>query len=239
MPESSGVSGTLTTPSNGKPDGRYLIRPDSPPEIDCESVPEELRRLHHWGIWRREPHKDSGKPTKIPYQSRHPDSKAMPNKIKTWSDFDHAYLAYLTAKLNASGISFVFTDNDPYTGIDLDNCISETGEVQAWALPYLEQLKPGYAEISPSGRGIKIIVRAKLDGQGINRRGIHGEGTAVELYDRNHYFAITGNATEARPVIGDAQAAVTDIYDRVKNWKKPAKPKKGGKIAYGSDSKSD
>src|ERR1019366_6507934 len=52
-------------------------------------------------------------------------------------------------------------------------------------------------EISPSGRGVKIWVRAHLDGPG--KRVVYEDG-AVEVYDRGRYFTVTGQTLNGAPL---------------------------------------
>jgi primase-polymerase (primpol)-like protein len=33
-----------------------------------------------------------------------------------------------------AGLGFMFSSGDPYTGIDLDNCVDEEGEIAGWRL---------------------------------------------------------------------------------------------------------
>ena len=65
----------------------------------------------------------------------------------TWSSFEQAVSAYHGG--GYSGIGFVFTKDDPYVGVDFDDCFNEeilTPEV----LQYISRLD-SYTEISPSG----------------------------------------------------------------------------------------
>lgn len=50
---------------------------------------------------------------------------------------------------------------DGYHGIDVDDCLS-TGYRSPLADEVLTST-PGYAEVSPSGQGLKIITRTNLD----------------------------------------------------------------------------
>lgn len=73
--------------------------------------------------------------------------------------------------------------------MDLDGCLDpETGEVEPWALEIVEQLD-SYTEISPSGTGLHILVRAGLP-EGGNRKG------QIEMYDRSRFFTVTGRRLE-------------------------------------------
>lgn len=108
----------------------------------------------------------------------------------TWTDFDEA-LAYAHDG-QADGVGFVFTDDDPYVGIDLDKCRdSKTGEIEDWAQVIIDRLD-SYTEISPSGTGYHIIVRGELPPTG-NRTG------NLELYAHSRYFTVTGDRVDDTP----------------------------------------
>ena len=120
----------------------------------------------------REAERD-GKPTKIPVTPG-AGGFASSTESETWASFEAA-LDY-TETAHADGVGFVFTDDDPIVGIDLDDCRDpETGDVDDAALDIIERLD-SYTEVSPSGTGYHVLVTGTLP-DGRNRRG------SVELYD--------------------------------------------------------
>jgi primase-polymerase (primpol)-like protein len=137
--------------------------------------------LEQWVCWRRE--ERAGKPTKVPYSPRS-GSRARSDDPETWGTFAEAREARRDA--NYDGVGFVFAADDPFCGVDLDGCVDpETGEIESWAAEVLAKLD-SYAEISPSGTGLHVIVRATLP-EGRRRNG------RVEMYDRGRFFTVTGN----------------------------------------------
>ena len=149
-----------------------------PEQHQFENIPEELRRRPQWLVWKLE-ERDS-KPTKIPYIAGGV-GKASSTDSETWRSFDEAVVALKTGRYD--GIGFVFSTGDPYAGIDLDDCRNpETGELEVWAAKTVQDLD-GYAEVSPSGTGVHIIVRGKAPNR---KRG------KVEAYSSERYFTITG-----------------------------------------------
>jgi putative DNA primase/helicase len=154
-------------------------------EVDPRGIPDELKRRRQWVSWRLE--RRNGKPTKVPYDSR-TGRYAKSTDSDTWTTFEAAIDALDRSGGAYSGIGFVFSSGDPYTGIDLDHCIDgETGEIASWARGWVERLD-GYAEISPSGRGLHVIVRGKAPRNG--KKTI--EGRTVEIYSNERFFALTG-----------------------------------------------
>ncbi len=143
-----------------------------------DNIPEELRYRHQWLVWKREKRGDDI--TKVPYIAGGV-GKANTTDMMTWRTFDEAVAALQTGRYD--GLGFVFSSGDPYAGVDLDNCRNpETGELEEWAAGIVEDLD-GYAEVSPSGKGVHIIIRGKAPNK---RRG------RVEAYSSERYFTMTG-----------------------------------------------
>jgi putative DNA primase/helicase len=151
--------------------------------VQANNIPVELKRLKHWVCWRLDAR--DGKATKVPY---HPDGyRASVTNPDTWSSFPTVFKAYQADGFE--GVGFVFSQEDPYTGVDLDKCRdSETGALEVWAREVIDSLG-GYTELSPSGTGVHIIVKAKLP-EGGHRKG------HVELYESGRYFTVTGALME-------------------------------------------
>nr|WP_246308266.1 hypothetical protein [Halosimplex rubrum] len=107
---------------------------------------------------------------------------------------------------NADGVGFVFTDDDPIVGVDLDDCRDpETGDVDDAALDIIERLD-SYTEISPSGTGYHVLITGELP-EGRNRRG------SIELYDTARFFTVTGNHVEETPThVARRQDALVAIH---------------------------
>ena len=151
-------------------------------------VPDSLVELDQWILWRSESRGDGGKPTKVPYQIN--GSHASSKDPKTWCSWDEALKACQQKPGHWSGIGFVFSTTDQFFGIDLDQCLDAAGKLKPWAQPIMERFFDSYAEISPSGRGIKIWAKGRLPGGGTAFS--MGDGR-VEVYDQARYFTVTGN----------------------------------------------
>jgi hypothetical protein len=160
--------------------------------------------LKQWVCWRTE--ERSGKSTKVPY-SPATGARARSDDRATWDTFAEAREA--AEKPGYDGIGFVFTAGDPFCGVDLDECVDpETGEVEPWALDLIKELD-SYSELSPSGRGLHVLVRAKLP-EGGNRKG------RIEMYDRGRFFTVTGNRLPGAPNrIEDRQERVEALHARL------------------------
>ena len=168
-------------------------------------LPPELTQLKQFILWRAEPDKD-GKPRKVPYQCT--GFKASVTEPKHWSSFSYA-LECMRKPDWATGIGFVFTADDPYCGIDLDNIWgSDADEGADWALEILENFKDTYGEASPSDTGYKIWCKAKPQRCGKWSIG----GGAVEIYDHGRFFTLTGSSNRVQ-VITDHQSHIDKLIE--------------------------
>ncbi|WP_317176176.1 hypothetical protein [Halomontanus rarus] len=155
--------------------------------IDQTVLPVDLRERDQWVCWRQE--QRDGKPTKIPVT---PGTGAFASSTdpETWDSFETA-LEY-TETVHADGVGFVFTDDDPIVGVDLDDCREpQTGDVNDAAQDIITRLD-SYTEVSPSGTGYHVLIMGELP-QGRNRRG------SIELYDTARFFTVTGDHLEETP----------------------------------------
>jgi hypothetical protein len=149
-------------------------------------LPDGLTELDQWIVWRYA-QRDGGRRTKVPYQIN--GIRASSTNSKTWCSWDEALKTWQENPGRWSGVGFVFSPGDPYFGIDLDDCIDAAGKLKPWAEPIIGRFFDSYAEISPSGRGIKIWAEGRLPGGGTAFP--MGDGR-VEVYDQARYFTVTG-----------------------------------------------
>ena len=147
-----------------------------------ENIPEELRSRPQWVVWKLEKRPGDDKPTKIPYIAGGVGRASSTDSL-TWRTFEVAVQALEAGRYD--GIGFMFSSGDPYAGVDLDDCRDpDTGELEEWAKEIVEDFG-GYAEASPSGTGVHIIVRGKAPNK---KRG------RVEAYSSERFFTVTGEA---------------------------------------------
>lgn len=198
------------TANNASPSGELPpVSPQLPP------FPPELQTLEQWVIFRLETR--DGKATKVPYNT-HTGSMASVRNPTTWSTFAEARAT--CDRLGAGGIGFVFSDFDPYFGIDLDKCHDpETGIIEPWAQEIIDRFLPyAYIEISISGTGVHIIGRGALPPGG-NRKGL------IETYDHNRFFTMSGNVLHGRDDLIDCQATLNTWHAEVFPAKAPHTPR--------------
>jgi putative DNA primase/helicase len=151
-------------------------------------IPPELVESEQWVVWRAEARDD--RVTKVPYRPSAPRLRASVDDPASWGTYHQACRVP-----GVDGIGFVFTAEDPYTGIDLDDCISSSGKIHEAAAEIVRTLG-GYLEPSPSGRGLHIVVRAELRGER-HRTSDTPWGGVLEVYDRLRYFTISDRGVGA------------------------------------------
>jgi hypothetical protein len=155
-----------------------------------ETIPQEMRDLPNWVCWRLEKRKNEKGEEKDSKPPVNPltGMDAKTNNPQTWATFQEA----LEASKRFSGIGFVFTADSPFCGIDLDDCRNpETWKITSEAQKTINQFS-SYTELSQSGKGFHIIVKAKLEGGGRKRN-------KQEIYDKGRFFVMTGNHLEGTP----------------------------------------
>lgn len=149
-------------------------------QLDC--IPAELRDRAQWVTW-----KYSETKQKQPFDP-HTGKMAKVNDLASWGTFDEASAA--ARRRHHAGIGYVFTGDDPYTGIDLDDCIDVAGGVAPWARTIVETLQT-YTEISPSGTGLKLWVEGSIP-QSLKT-------PQLEMYSERRYFTVTGQQLAGTP----------------------------------------
>lgn len=151
--------------------------------IDC---PEELRDLPAWLMWRYEPGEKPGdKPRKVPYytngQKRYGKQGTPEDKGKL-STFAAARAAAARRKFDGVGIAVL--KDWGIVALDFDHCI-KSGELH----PEVEAIAlTSYAEYSPSGEGVRVLLRGSL----FNRKS-HGEPFGFETFSDKGFVTFTGN----------------------------------------------
>ena len=154
---------------------------------DVEELPGALTARDQWVCWRRE--ERDGKATKVPVDPA-TGGYASTTDPDTWADVKTALEAVEAA--DADGVGFVFTDDDPVVGVDLDDCRdSVSGTIDEWARDVVTRLD-SYAEVSPSGTGVHVIAEGELP-EGRSRKG------DVEMYETSRFFTVTGEHLDATP----------------------------------------
>jgi primase-polymerase (primpol)-like protein len=96
----------------------------------------------------------------VPYQVGH--RRASSTEPSTWATFEAVTNEWRRVPNWYAGPGFVFSPDDPFCGIDLDDSLDAEGNPKPWARGILERFSDTYMEISPSGAGLKIWVRGAV-----------------------------------------------------------------------------
>lgn len=155
-------------------------KPPSHPPAKAD-IPAELLRRDRWVAWRWV--RKQKRWTKVPINP-HTLQPAKSNDPATWGSYEQA--ARGQAVRAADGVGFVFVAEDGLVGIDLDDCRDEqSGALTPEAEALVARLAT-YAEVSPTGTGIKLFALGALP------PGTRNKGNGVELYAARRFFTVTG-----------------------------------------------
>jgi hypothetical protein len=152
------------------------------------NIPSFLRERKQWIIWNyvwKSKKKKWDKPPHSPHNGYACDLTDPDH----WVTFDQAIESM--RRFNADGIGFSLAPDDDITGGDLDHCFTESGPT-----PLAQQvldLAETYAEISPSGSGLRILWRGKIP------ESVARSDLGIEMYVGGRYLTMTGQHVENTP----------------------------------------
>lgn len=142
-----------------------------------------LTHLDQWVTWRYE--ERDGKQAKPPFTATGKPAKVT--DPSTWTSYQNVHNCEQSEDFD--GIGFVFTDDDPFLMVDLDDCLDEYGFACGAAQGIVEMFD-SYTEISPSGRGLRIILKGDWTGPNSIKGTWGGE---FAIYATRRYTTITGD----------------------------------------------
>ena len=161
-----------------------------------EHVPDELKFGRFWVCC------DESKVPMVPGTRR----RASSTNPKTWRSFSEASRAYNAGRHAGVG-RIIAPEAGGFVGVDLDHCRDpETRIIDSPALEILQDLD-SYSEVSPSGRGVKIWIRASLDRSYVR--------AGLEIYRGGRYFVSTGQfLAQFPPSIQERQYEIDQLVAR-------------------------
>ncbi len=176
---------------------------------NLQQYPSEMRVLNNWVLWRLE--ERDGRSLKMPYQVN--GYKAKSNDPKTWSSFTEALAVFIASDIYR-GIGYVFDIQSRIVFIDLDHCISETGELSQVAEDVLSALPGAFVEVSQSGTGLHLFTIGSVP---------HSIKTAeIEIYAEKRFCAISGRIFREVIRLHEEQEGLDYVFQK---YKKPEKQK--------------
>lgn len=157
--------------------------------IDISAIPAELAGRRQWLVWKFEP--GEKKPQKMPYYA-----SGRRRTGKQGSDQDRSQLvslaeAHARCESGYSGIGFAFLPGDGLIGVDIDGCISETGDVAPRAAAIISACA-SYTEYSPSGTGVHIIVAGET-------KTFKSDDIGLEVFCSSQFFTFTAKPFPGTP----------------------------------------
>lgn len=162
--------------------------------INC---PPALRDLPAWVIWRFEDNLGGGKPRKVPWYAaggRRYGEHGTPEDRRQLVTFDQARTA--AAKRGFDGVGFATLADFGVCALDFDNCVDDAGTIQP---EVQEVLGTTYAELSPSGHGVRAFFRGQLG----NRKSNKGHAFGMETFSTRGFVTFTGNTLDICQILGN------------------------------------
>ena len=178
--------------------------------VSLDNIPKALRERDHWVCWQQQESTNNGKQRrcKVPVCPR-TGFCAKVSSSETWADFETAVEFAEENRHVISGIGFVFTKDDPFAGIDFDDCLNPlTGELNPEIQSLVSELN-SYTEVSPSETGVKCIVQTTE-----RLRGRRNSSLGIEIYSTNRFFTITGDVFQHYREIHDRTDELHRCYAR-------------------------
>ncbi len=179
----------------------------------------ELQERPQWVAWRYKEVTDSDgtkKATKPPVNPKI-GGGASHSDPNTWGTYAQARVFAMSRKM--AGVGFVLTEDDGYTGIDLDKVRDPaTGALDPWAAEIVAMAET-YTEVSPSGAGLRLIARGKIPAT------VKCDPAHVEIYRSQRYLTITGDHVPDTPTtIEPAPRTIEALMARVAERQPKAEP---------------
>ncbi|PWB40135.1 MAG: hypothetical protein C3F19_11610 [Rhodocyclales bacterium] len=186
-----------------------------------QAIPRSLRERSQWLLWRFEQHPGEKKPRKVPYYT---DGRRRTGEQGSAADRAGlvSFEAAAQASADYSGLGFAFLPGDSLIGIDLDGMIdAETGEICERGADIIEACA-SYTELSPSGRGVHIIVEGETETFKSNAAGI-------EVFCGRQFFTFTGRhypgtPDDVRPIAPEVLRRLRATVEQTRQGGKGAAP---------------
>lgn len=166
-----------------------------------ENIPDEIKSLSQFVNWKAETR--AGKLTKVPHKPG--GGYAKSNDPLTWSTFE----ACQHSAKKFDGIGIVLTGDDPFNGFDFDKCRCPVADLIDPVIEQHVKKLNSYTEISPSGKGLRVLAKGKLPVSG-RKKG------SYEIYSSGHFLTLTGHVLPGYPTtIENRQEEIDRFYKEV------------------------
>jgi len=139
----------------------------------CNDPCQALKQRNQWINYRLEP-LPGGKTNKIP--------SSPVNDSSAWTSYDKAFAT-------GEPVGFVFTREDPFFFVDIDDCIDPGWQYSQLATDILMWLPGCAVEVSQSGNGLHCFGTVPVE----VRHACKNTNLHIELYTESRFVAFTGN----------------------------------------------
>mgnify|MGYP003599390586 CR=1 FL=1 len=170
-------------------------------------VPAELANRQNWLVWRLIQKPNKAKPDKVPFYVT-----GAPRSGTQGTTTDRSQLATYHQALRSckdggfSGVGFAILPGDGVVALDFDNCVKD-GTIDPRVAMLVDET---YAEISPSGTGVRAFMTGDIRSQKDNASkadrnsdGTRKDGlTDVEIFGNSGFVTVTGNVTPTCDLFG-------------------------------------
>ena len=174
--------------------------------LNTVTVPDELREIPGWLMWRLEYHEGEDKPRKVPYYAngrRRQGQQGGQEDRHELVSFDAARSA--AARRGFDGVGLALLPDFNVTALDFDRCV-----IGGQLHPEVEAIAAtSYAEWSPSGKGVRVLLRGLL----FNRKSFEG-AYGFETFSTKGFVTVTGNRLDICDLLGN-ENTVSPIGEEV------------------------
>lgn len=152
-----------------------------------DSIPESLASRQAWLLWKFEAKPKQTKPAKMPYYvggGRRAGGQGEDSDLRRLATLPVVRRAFERGGWH--GVGFAFLPGDGLIGIDLDGQLDESTGQWSERLLNIVGACDSYTELSPSGKGVHIIVAGETQTNKCNDIG-------VEVFCGRQFFTFTAN----------------------------------------------
>lgn len=167
-----------------------------------DTIPEALHALRAWLVWRWEPNA-AGKPLKVPYYvdgAKRSGVQGSPADVARLVDLPAALRA--AQRPDVAGVGLALREDLGVVALDLDNLPDVSSPPEDVAA----LLAATYAEVSPSGKGLRVLLR----GAAPDLRNRKAPG--VEVFQSRGFVTVTGDVHPLSPAAWGAGCELGDVH---------------------------
>lgn len=163
---------------------------------DYSALPQSLKDNYRWAVFKATPR--PGKPGKFDKPPRNPVTftKMGTNNPDNFGSFDDAQATLRKAPDRWTGAGIILCGDD-LIGIDVDDALTllaERPDFTKWLGEVIASENPPYLEVSPSGTGLRMLVRGKFSGPGRKKDNL-------EIYNTARFMTLTGHVWARAEVV--------------------------------------